>query len=75
MNSLRDSIYCIIVFLKKLSRLLQEKKVVFIRAFDFDFGFSLRERRSPTLDQIQTDALEIESNLSLVGKIKPKESM
>jgi len=32
--------------------------VVFVRAFDSDFGFTLRERRSSTLDQIQTDAEE-----------------
>lgn len=43
-------------------------KVAFAGAFDLDFGFTLRERRSTTLDQIQNDALEIESNLGAANK-------
>lgn len=43
-------------------------KVNFVGAFESDFGFTLRERRSTTLYQIQTDALEIEVNLVAVGK-------
>jgi len=38
------------------------EKVVFTGAFDSDFGFSLRERRSPTLDQIHTDDLNLNRN-------------
>ena len=38
-------------------------KITFAGAFESNFGFTLRERRSPTLDQIQTNALEIEANL------------
>lgn len=49
--------------------------MVFVGAFDYDFGFTLRERRSHTLDQIQSDALEIEATLSAVGKIKPREQV
>ena len=33
-------------------------KVVFVAAFDSEFGFSLRERKPATLDDAQTDALE-----------------
>ena len=47
-------------------------KVVFAGVFELDFGFTLRERWSPILDQIYTNALEIESNMSAAGKIKIK---
>jgi len=43
-------------------------KITFAGAFESYFGFTLRERRSTTLDQIQTDALEIEANLVAAGK-------
>ena len=43
-------------------------KITFAGAFESNFGFTLRERRSPTLNQIQTDALEIEANLVAAGK-------
>ena len=43
-------------------------KVTFAGAYELGFGFTLRERRSSTLDQIQTDALEIEANLVAIGK-------
>ena len=46
--------------------------MVFAGAFESDFGFTLKERRSSTLDQIHTDALEIEPNLYVVGNIKAK---
>lgn len=45
-------------------------KVVFAGAFEADFNFTLRERRSPTLEKIQTGALEIEANMTAYGKIK-----
>ena len=45
-------------------------KLTFAGTFESNFGFTLRERRSPTLDQIQTDALEIEANLVVVGKTR-----
>ena len=38
-------------------------KVIFIAAFDSDFGFSLRERKPATLDDAQSDALELEATL------------
>ena len=47
-------------------------KVVFIAAFDSDFGFSLRERKLATLDDAQSDALELEENFSFTGKLKVK---
>ncbi len=43
-------------------------KITFAGAFESNFGFTLRERRAPTLDQIQIDALEIEANLVATGK-------
>jgi len=43
-------------------------KITFAVAFESNFGFTLRERRAPTLDQIQIDSLEIEVNLVAAGK-------
>ena len=45
-------------------------KVVFVVAFESEFGFSLRERDSATLDEAQTDALEVEDNFTSTGKSK-----
>lgn len=42
--------------------------VVFLGAFESDFGFTLIERKSLTLDQLQIDALEVEANLASTGK-------
>ena len=39
-------------------------------AFDSEFGFSLRERKPATLDDAQTDALELEAKFSSTGKSK-----
>jgi hypothetical protein len=36
-------------------------------AFESDFGFTLRERKSLTLDQLQVDALEVEENFTSQG--------
>ena len=47
-------------------------KVVFVVAFDSEFGFSLRERNPATLDDAQTDALELEENFASTGKSKGK---
>jgi len=47
-------------------------RVVFAGVFEPEFSFMLRERRFPTLDQIQTDALEIEANMSATGKVQDK---
>ena len=47
-------------------------KVVFIAAFDSDFSFSLRERKHATLDDAQSDALELEANFASSGKLKGK---
>ena len=41
-------------------------------AFDSEFGFSPRERNSATLDDAQTDALELEANFASTGKSKGK---
>ena len=43
-------------------------KITFLGAFESNFGFMLRERRSPTLGQIQTYALEIEENMVATGE-------
>jgi len=43
-------------------------KINFAGSFESNFGFTLRERRSPNLDHIQTDALEIEENLVATSK-------
>lgn len=45
-------------------------KVVFAGAFKSEFRFTLRERKSASLDQIQTDALEVEANFTSTGKSK-----
>ena len=39
-------------------------KVVFVAAFDLEFGFSLRERKPATLDDAQTDAVKLEENFA-----------
>ena len=44
-------------------------KVVFVWEFELEFGFTLRERKSWTLDQIQIDALEVEANFTSTGKL------
>lgn len=54
---------------------LAKENLVFAWAFDYEFGFTLRERISPTLDQIQVNAMDIEENISIAGKIKPKEQV
>ena len=51
---------------------LNAAKVVFIATFESDFGFSLRERKPATLDDAQSDALELEANFASTGKLKGK---
>jgi len=46
---------------------------VFLGAFESNFGFTLRERKSLTLDQIQIDALEVEANFTSSGKLTGKQ--
>jgi len=48
---------------------LAREKITFAGAFESNFGFTLREIRAPTLEQIQTDALEIKANLVAAGKV------
>ena len=70
-------------FIKRLNKLYNDLpakikphqavvKVVFAEAFEPNFGFNLREIRSTSLDQIQTNALEVEENFSYTGKFKGK---
>lgn len=59
---------CLLV---EISPRLAGAKITFAGAFESNFGFTLREGRSPTLDQIQTDALEIEANM-VAGRKEPK---
>ena len=47
--------------------------VLFVGAFESNFGFTLRERKSRTLYQLQVDALEVEENFTLVGKSRGKD--
>lgn len=47
--------------------------VAYLGAFESDFGFTLRERKSPTLDQLQVDALEVDSNFFSIGKSSGKQ--
>jgi len=47
--------------------------VVLLGSFESDIGFTLRERKSLTLDQLQIDALEVEENLSSAGKSRVKQ--
>lgn len=47
-------------------------RVIFLGAFESEFGFTLRERKSRTLDQLQVDALEVEENFTLAGKSRGK---
>lgn len=48
-------------------------RVAYLGAFEFDFGFTLRERKFPTLDQLQVDALEVETKFSSTGKSSGKQ--
>ena len=47
-------------------------KVTFAGAFEPDFALLLRERRGATLNRMQDDAVEIESNMMASGKLKAK---
>jgi hypothetical protein len=42
----------------------------YVDSFDSDFALLLRERRSNTLDDMMSDAIEVEVNLMASGKIK-----
>ena len=46
--------------------------MVFAGALEPEFGFTPRERKFTSLDQIQTDALEVEANFASTGKFKGK---
>lgn len=45
-------------------------KVRFSKAFDGEFSVMLRERVSNTLEDMQTNAIEVEANRSASGKLK-----
>jgi len=45
-------------------------KLAYASAFDFDFYFLLRERRCATLADMQDAALEVESNIMAIEKLK-----
>jgi hypothetical protein len=47
-------------------------KVTFAGAFEPDFALLLRERRGATLNRMQDDAIEIESNMMASGKLKAR---
>ena len=48
-------------------------KLHYAGAFDNDFAFSLRERKSATLAAMFTDALEVEANMMASGKMKHRD--
>ena len=48
-------------------------KLHYVRAFDNDFAFSLRERKSVSLAAMFTDALEVEANMMGSGKMKQRD--
>lgn len=48
-------------------------RVVYLGAFKYNFSFTLTERKSPTLDQLQVDALEVEANFASTGKSSGKQ--
>ena len=48
-------------------------KLHYVGAFDNDFAFSLRERKSATLVAMFTDSLEVEANMMASGKMKHKD--
>ena len=45
-------------------------KITYVGAFDPDFCLLLRERRSATLTQMQDNALEVESNVSVADRLR-----
>jgi hypothetical protein len=47
-------------------------KVTFVGAFEPDFALLLKERRGDTLNQMQDDIVEIESNMMACGNLKLK---
>ena len=48
-------------------------KLHYAGAFDNDFAFSLRERKSATLAAMFTDSLEVEANMMASGKMKHRD--
>jgi len=46
------------------------EKVIFSKAFDDDFAFMLREITSHTLQDMQTNTIEVEANRSALAKLK-----
>lgn len=48
-------------------------RVVFVGVFESNFGFTIRERKSHTLDQLQVDALEVEANFTSAGNSRGKD--
>jgi hypothetical protein len=47
-------------------------KVTFAGAFKLDFALLLQERRGATLNQMQYDVVEIDSNMMATSKLKAK---
>jgi hypothetical protein len=45
-------------------------KLKYVDSFESDFTLLLRERRSATLDDMTTDAIEVEVNLMASGKME-----
>lgn len=58
------------IFPKEMKPPQAISKVVLARDFEYEFSFTLMERKSRTLDQIQIDALEVEYNFSSIAKLR-----
>jgi hypothetical protein len=50
----------------------RDAQLRYVDSFESDFSFLLRERRSTSLDNMMSDATEVEVNLMASGKIKYK---
>lgn len=46
--------------------------VVSVATLELEFGFTMRERKSRSLDQLQVDALKVEENFTSAGKSRGK---
>ena len=50
-----------------------DTQLQYAEAFDGDFAYSLRERRSTSLTDMMNDAIEVEVNMMASGKMKNKD--
>jgi len=58
--------------LAKFKPPLEASQLHYFDSFDNDFTLLLRERRSTSLDAIMSNAIKVEVNMMVLGKIKPR---